>query len=123
MRLTVRLELSSDLATEPKAQLCGNFAVARKTESAQIIQITLAATLRHGEDMVCVPQRAACRDGLHTVKRKTGSFCCASGALEGRVDGGGIRIAERTNAMIASMDLVTQVAGICAETMLVHAIL
>ena len=93
-----------------------------KAERTDVIQIALAAALGHGQDVVCVPQAAAAGDGLHAVEAKSSGTRWASGSLESSVGGDAVDMADGAAATIASKDLIAEIAGIGAETPLVHAI-
>ena len=94
----------------------------KKTEGPNIIQITLAATLGYRQDVVCVPEAAAAGDRLHAVETETGGSCRASGAFESGVSGNGVDVAYGAAATVAGKDLITEIAGVGAETPLVDAV-
>ena len=73
--------------------------------------------------MVCVPEGAAGGDGAKAVEREAGGSGGAAGALEGGVDGDGVCLAESADAAVADEDLVAEIAGIGAETVLVNAVI
>lgn len=96
--------------------------MARQTEGANVVQVTLPAALGHGSDVVGVPERAAGCDGLHTVEGESGDAGFAAGSFERGIDGYRIRLAELADASVAGEDLIAEVAGIGAQTPLVDAV-
>lgn len=56
------MAVSEDL--EAAGEVCGGFAVARKAEGAEILEIALAAAFGDGANVVGVPERAAGGDGF-----------------------------------------------------------
>jgi hypothetical protein len=112
------LYVSGD-AAEALTELCGGFAMAWNAEGADVIQITLASAFYDGEDVVGVPEGAAAGDGFHAIKGESGDTGFAAGALERGVDGDGVGTAEVADAVVASEDLVAEVAGVGAEAPLV----
>ena len=97
------------------------FAMAQQAECAQVVQITLAAAFGHGEDVVGVPERAARRDGTHSIHAQTLFASRAPGTFERGEDGKGIGITDRAPAFIAREDLVAQVPGVRAQAPLMNA--
>ena len=94
-----------------------------QAEGAEIVEIALTAAFGYGADVVRIPERAACSDGLQTVEGEAGDAGFAAGALEGGVDGDGIGAAEGADAVIAGKDAVAEVAGIGAEAMLIDTVI
>ena len=96
--------------------------MAQKAESTDVIQIALAATLGYRQDVVCVPEAAAAGDGLHAVESETCDAGRTSGAFESGVSGDGVDVAYGAAATVAGKDLITEIAGVSAETPLVDAV-
>ena len=108
--------------SQTQSQPCGGIAMARNAESAKVVEVALAATLRHRPDVVCVPERAAAGDRLHTVEREAGGAGCSAAALERGINGYRVRLADGAHPVISGKDLVAQVAGVGAQTPLVNAV-
>jgi hypothetical protein len=107
---------------EALAEFGGGFAVAEETESAEVVEVALAAAFGYGTDVVGIPEAATGSDGLHAVETEAGGPGRASGSLEGVVGGNGVDGADGTDASVAGEYLVAEVAGVGAETPLVDAV-
>ena len=116
------LNLGRTGEAESGAKLCGGFAVAEKTEGAQVVQIALTAAFGYRADVVGVPETATGCYGFHSVEMQAGCPRWAAGSLESVVGGDGVDLADRADAVVASKDLVAEVAGVCAETPLMDAV-
>jgi hypothetical protein len=108
---------------EAGAELGGGFAVAEKAESAEIVEVALAAAFGYGADVVGVPEAAASGDGLHAVEMEAGGAGGSAGSFECVVGGDGVDRADGADAVVAGEDLVAEVAGVGAETPLVDAVI
>jgi hypothetical protein len=82
----------------------------------------LAATLGHGQNVVCVPKTAAAGDGLHAVQAKAGGTRWASGALQSRVGGDRVDVTDGAAAPVTDKDLLAEITGIRTKTPLVDAV-
>jgi hypothetical protein len=96
--------------------------VAEEAEGAEVVEVALAAAFGYGADVVGVPEAAACGDGLHAVEIEAGGAGRAAGSFESVVGGDGVDVTDGADAVVASEDLVAEVAGIGAETPLVDAV-
>ena len=83
--------------------LCG-FAVAGDAEGAQVFEVTLAATLGNGNDVVRIPERAAAGDGAHPVEAQACGASGSAGALERGKDAHGIGGARGADSFVARED-------------------
>jgi hypothetical protein len=110
-------------AFEADAELGCGFAVAEETESAEIVEVALAAAFGYGSDVVGVPKATASRDGLHPVEMEAGGAGGSAGSFEGVVGRDGVYRADGAYAVVAGEDLIAEVAGIGAETPLVDAVI
>jgi hypothetical protein len=102
--------------------LGGGFAMAGKAEGAEVVEVTLASAFGDGKDVVGVPEGAAAGDGPHAVEAEAGGAIAAASAFECGKDGDGVGLAQGADAAIAGEDLVTEVAGVGAEAMLMDAV-
>lgn len=100
----------------------GGFAVAGQAEGAEVIEVALAAALSYGTDVVGIPEGAAGGDGLHPVQAEAGDAGGAAGAFKGVVDGEGVGLTGGADAAVAGEDLITEVAGVGAQTPLVDTV-
>ena len=101
----------------------GGFAVAGEAEGAEVVEVALAAAFGYREDVVGVPKGAAAGDGLHAVEAQAGLPGLAAGTFQGSVNGDSIGLAGLAEAAVAGEDLVAEVAGVGAETVLVDAVI
>src|SRR5882757_1226863 len=97
---------------EAELKLGSRLAVAGEAEGAEVVEIALASALGDWEDVVGVPERSSAGDGLHAVEREPRGAGWTSTPLEGVVDGDGVGVAESADAVVASEDLVAEVAGV-----------
>ena len=96
--------------------------MAEQAESAEIVEIALAAALSDGKDVVGVPETAARGDGFHAVEPESCDARRAARAFEGGVDRDSVGAAEGADASVAGEDVVAEIAGISAQSPLVDAI-
>jgi hypothetical protein len=104
------------------AELCGGFAVAEEAESAQVVEVALAAAFGYGTDVIGVPEAAASGDGLHAVEMEAGGASGSARSFECIVGGHGVYRTDGADAVVAGKDLVAEIAGIGAETPLVDTV-
>jgi hypothetical protein len=109
-------------AGEAGPELGGDIAVAEQAESAEVVEVALAAAFGYGADVVGVPQAAAGGDGLHSIEMQACGAGWATGSLESAVGGDGVDAADGADAAIAGEDLVAEIARVGAETPLVDAV-
>lgn len=111
------------LQSQPVAQNTSSFTMAEQAESPDVVQIALTATFTHGQDMVGVPETSAAGHGLHAVEAKSRGPRWPASAFESGIHRNTINLAGRATSAVASKDLVTQIARICAKTPLVDAVI
>lgn len=99
------------------------FAVTEQTKRAEVVEVALASAFGYGADVVCVPEAAAAGDCLHTVETQAGGAGWAARALERVPRGDRVDAARSADAVVASEDLLAQVAGVGAQTPLVDAVI
>lgn len=104
------------------SQLCSCGAMAKEAERSDIVEIALAATFGDGNDVVGLPKAAATGDALHSVEPHTGVASGAASTLERSIGSQRVDLADGAATAIAREDLVAEIAGIGAETPLMHAV-
>jgi hypothetical protein len=95
--------------------------VAAQAERAQVREVALAAAFDDGDDVVGLPERAAGRAGEVPVVEQALAGR-AAGALQDALRNERIDTATFADAAIALEHLITEVAGVGAETPLVYAV-
>ena len=103
-------------------KICRCLAMAREAERAEVVEVALTAALGYGTDVISVPKRAACGDGLHPVEAEAGEPSGPACTFKGVEDGEGIGLADSADAAIAREDLIAEIAGIGAKTPLVDTV-
>ena len=96
--------------------------MAEEAEGAEVVEIALAAAFGYGADVVGVPKAPARCDGFHAIEAEARGAGGTAGSFEGVVGGDGVDVADGADAVVASEDLVAEVAGVGAETPLVDAV-
>jgi hypothetical protein len=96
--------------------------VAEEAKGAEVVESALAAAFGDREDVVGVPEGAAGGDRLEAVEAQAGEAARATGLFESSVDGDGVDAADGADSVVAREDLVTEIAGVGAETPLVDAV-
>jgi len=103
-------------------ELGGSPAVARETQGADIVEIALPAPFSDGQDVVCVPKRAATCNRFHPVKGETGNASASARAFQSGVNRTRISLAQGADAAVACIDLVAEEAGVGTQSPLEDAI-
>src|SRR5579862_9409855 len=94
--------------------------MAQKTQSAQILKVALPSALRHGQDMVGVPEGLA-REPFESPFREKPEPVCPSRAPQLCISSAGIDTADRANAVVPQQNLLAQITRVGAEAPFVHA--
>ena len=96
----------------PPPQLRRRLPMTHQTQRPQILQITLAATLRHRPDMVRIPQRPSRRHAAHPPHLQRLRSGCPAAPLQLPIRLHRIHATLRANPLIAHIHLVSQIPRI-----------
>ncbi len=108
-------------STHAFAQFQRYLAMTAKAQRAEIVEVAFAATFRHGQDMIRIPEGFA-RTCLQSPVRKQGGAACAARIAKLARRGHGVNTAPRAETTIALEHLFAKVGRLRTQLPLVNAV-
>lgn len=93
-----------------------------QAESPEIVEVALAATLGHRQNVIGVPEGTSCSDAANSPHFERLFACSAAAPSQRTVGSDGVHFAECASTAIACKDLIAQISGIGAQPPLMHTV-